>query len=275
MKKISVIALVAPSGVIRDKVEINKKITILSKKFKIKKFYDENCSHSYLADCDNKRARFFESAFLDPEVDLVLSLRGGFGAIRIVDKIDYSLIKDKYFAASSDGSILLAALAKKTNVKCFHSLMVSNGFVENLDKNIEIIENNTLNLKLEPLVGGEAKGVLWGGNLSSLVSLFSGDSYLPEQDIILFLEDLNEPLYKLDKMFYEIYRNESLRSKIKGLIFGDFYFKKEEITPLLKEYAELFRVPAYLAFDITHKINNITIPYAKFVYLQQGQVLLA
>ena len=261
--EIKTIALIAPSGNIRDFEDIENKIKILEKKFKVKKFYDENISLSYLSDNDENRVKYLESAFLDKEADLVLSVRGGYGALRIIDKINYDLIKncDKYYAGSSDATILLMALSGKTDIKCFHSLMITNGFVENLDKNIDIIENNRFDLNLNPVKKGECKGKLWGGNLSSLVSVLSGEQYLPDDDIVLFLEDLNEPLYKIDKMFREIYRCDKLKEKIKGIIFGDFYLDDEEISPLFAQYSELFKVPSAKTSDITHKINNITIPY--------------
>ncbi len=267
MKKIKTIGLVAPSGSLRNLDEINQKIAILQKRFKVKKFYDEVTSNGFLADTDENRTKYFEAAFLDGEVDLVLSVRGGYGAIRIVDKIDYSLIKDKYYAGSSDATILLTALNKKTNIKTFYSLMITNGFVENLDKNIEIIEKDIFDLNLTQIKEGSAKGKLWGGNLSSLVSMFSGEQYLPNEDIILFLEDLAEPGYKIDKMMYEIYRNTSLKEKIKGIIFGDFYLEENEIMPIIKGYSALFNVPSWHSLDITHKPNNVTLPFGKLIEL--------
>lgn len=267
MNKIKTIGLVAPSGNLRNLDEINQKIALVEKHFKIKKFYNEKISNGFLSDTDGNRAKYFEEAFLDDEVDLVLSIRGGYGAIRIVDKINYDLIKDKIYVGSSDATILLAALYKKTNVKTFHSLMITNGFVENLKKNIEIIENNSFDLNLTPIKNGSAQGILWGGNLSSLVSMFSGENYLPNEDIILFLEDLAEPDYKIDKMLYEIYRNIELKNKIKGIIFGDFYLENDKIMPILKEYSSLFNVPAWRTLDITHKPNNVTLPFGKFINL--------
>ena len=269
MKKIKTIALIAPSGNLRNLEEINQKISILESRFKIKKFYNKNVSNGYLSDTDENRAKYFEKAFLDDEVDLVLSIRGGYGAIRIVDKINYDLIKNsnKYYLGSSDASIFLIALDKKTNIKCFHGLMITNGFVENLEKNIEIIENDLFELDLKTLKEGKMQGKLWGGNLSSLVSLFSDEQYLPNEDIILFLEDLAEPIYKIDKMFFEIYRNKKLKEKIKGIIFGDFYLEEDEILPLLKEYSNLFNVPTKICKNITHQPFNITIPFGKSLNL--------
>ena len=262
---IKTIGLIAPSGNIRNLDIINQKIKILEKNFIVKKFYNENISNGYLADSDENRIKYFEQAFSDKDTDLIISIRGGFGAIKIVDKINYDLIKNcnKIYLGSSDATIFLIALSKNTNVKCFHSLMISNGFVENLDKNCEIIENNLFNLDLKPIKKGNLKGKLWGGNLSSIVSMLSNDKYLPDENIILFLEDLNEPIYKIDKMLYEIYRCKNLKEKIKGIIFGDFYFKIEEIKFLFEEYAELFNVASYYNFNITHKENNITLPFNK------------
>ena len=263
MKKIKTIALIAPSGNIKDFKDIENKIKILEKKFIVKKFYNEKTSNGYLSDTDENRIKYLQNAFLDEEVDLVLSVRGGFGVLKIVDKINYALIKNcgKIYVGSSDATILLMALSKKTNIKCYHVLMMTNGFVENLDKNIDIIENNKLSINLETIKKGSCQGKLWGGNLSSIVSVLSGKQYLPDEDIVLFLEDLNEPLYKIDKTIQEIYRCEKLRKKIKGIVFGDFYLEEDEINPLLKEYSKIFNVPTAKTKDITHKINNITIPY--------------
>lgn len=268
MKKIETIALVAPSGNIRNLDEINSKISVLEKSFKVKKYYNENTSNRYLSDSDVARTKYFEKAFLDDEVDLVLSIRGGYGAIRIVDKINYDLIKNsnKIYAGSSDATILLASLYKNTNIKLFHSLMISNGFVEALVQNIEIIENDIFDIPLKTLKKGNATGILWGGNLSSFVCILD-DKFIPNEDIILFIEDLNEPSYKVDKMLYQIYRQEKLKEKIKGIIFGDFYLEDKEIKPIIEDFSNLFNVPIFETKSITHKINNITLPFGKKINL--------
>ena len=265
------IALVAPSGNIKDINEINNKIKILEKYFNVKKFYNENNIQNYLSDTDINRIKYFESAFLDNEVDIVLSLRGGYGAIRIVDKIDYKKINcNKIYIGSSDATIFLIALSSKTKIKCYHSLMLANGFLDNIERNLEIINNNSFNLNLIPInnCSNFSSGILWGGNLSSIVSMLSNQEFLPAKDIILFLEDINEPLYKIDKMLYEIYRCNQLKKLIKGIIFGDFYFDRKEILPLFRNFAELFNVNCYYTNDITHKNNNITLPFAKKITLK-------
>ena len=73
--------------------------------------------------------------------------------------------------------------------------------------------------------------------------------------------------YKIDKMLHEIYRNEALKEKIKGIIFGDFYLEENEIMPILEEYSQLFNVPTWHTLDITHKENNVTLPFGKNINL--------
>lgn len=269
MKKIKTIGIITPSGNIKDLDLVNQKIKLLSSKFKIKKFYNENTSNGYLSDTVENKIDFIHKAFLDEETDLIIALRGGYGAIEIVDKIDYLKIQNtnKFFLGSSDVSILLASFFQKTNAKIYHSLMISNGFVENIEKNIEIIENNSFDIQLKQINQGNCKGILWGGNLSSIVSMFGGEEYLPNEDIILFLEDLAEPLYKIDKMIHQIYRNKALKNKIKGIIFGDFYIENKEIAPVLEKYCKLFDIPCFQTDLITHKPNNITLPYGKYIEL--------
>ena len=145
--------------------------------------------------------------------------------------------------------------------------MITNGFVENLDRNIEIIENDIFNLNLKQIKLGSTEGFLWGGNLSSIVSMLSNDKYLPNEDIVLFLEDLAEPSYKIDKMLYEIYRCDKLKNKIKGIIFGDFYLEDDENMPIIEDYSSKFVVPTWTTKDITHKLNNITLPFFKKIKL--------
>ena len=68
-------------------------------------------------------------------------------------------------------------------------------------------------------------------------------------------------------MIYEIYRCSELKNKIKGIIFGDFYLEDSEIMPIIKDFSSKFSVPTWITKDITHKENNITLPFGKFINL--------
>ena len=149
------------------------------------------------------------------------------------------------------------------------------------DLDIEKINNQKT---IEPkkkhrvLFEGEAQGVLWGGNLATIVSLFGAKNYLPKDDIILFLEDICEPPYKIDRMLVEIYRNSDLKEKIKGVVFGEFLgISKQELKEVentLCDFAQKMSVPCVYGFDITHGKNNIAVPFGASAKLFGSKICL-
>ena len=104
--------------------------------------------------------------------------------------------------------------------------------------------------------------VLWGGNLATIVSLFGSpaESYVPNEDIVLFLEDINEPDYKIDRMLTQILRNIYLKNKIKAVIFGEFKGAGEYLNEILKEFVDTLNVPYAFDMNITHGANNTIVP---------------
>ena len=261
------IGIIAPSGVVND-------IEALSGLEGVKIF--PSCYEAELT--DEMRLKDLHGAFLDDEVKFILCARGGYGILRILDKIDYDLIArhPKIFAGSSDITLLLLSFLANCNLKTYHSQMAlkifKNGMFENL---IDTVEGK--NTRLEggkAILKGSAEGILWGGNLATIVSLFGSDevAYMPKEDILLFLEDINEPLYKIDRMLTQIFRSCALRPKIKGLIFGDF--GDIDATELLHEFAHKFNVPSYYGFKISHGADSVAIPVGASAKLtQNGEVI--
>ncbi len=227
---------------------------------------------------DESRLKDLHSAFLDNEIGLILCARGGYGALRILDKIDYDLVTKhpKIFAGSSDVTLLLLSFLANCGLKTYHSQMALKIFENEMFENlINTIEGKVKHLEGgKALLKGSAEGILWGGNLATIVSLFGSDEkkYLPKEDILLFLEDINEPLYKIDRMLTQIFRHSALRSKIKGLIFGDF--GEIDTEELLTEFAQKFNVPSYCGFKISHNADNIAVPVGVRAKLNQnGEVV--
>lgn len=279
------IGIIAPSGPIIDKDTFFKNVDIIRHKgFDVKIFPHVFYNADYLAGDDTERLEDFHNAFLNKEISAILCARGGYGALRLVDKIDFEIVKNnpKIFIGSSDATILLAVLYCNAGLKSFHGPMLMRGFAsDNFENHIKLINDAKEILpkkKHKVLLAGEAKGVLWGGNLATLVSLFGSDNYMPDDDIILFLEDINEPLYKIDKMLLQIYRNKFLREKIKGMIFGEFTgLNKEDfknLEKLILEYVKLFNVPSVFGFDISHGKNNTIIPFGRGAKLFGAKIYL-
>lgn len=286
LKSGDTIGIISPSGAICETEKLSTaKDFLISKGFNVK-IYPGCCKNWHgFAGNDDERVQDMHNAFLDPEIKAIICARGGYGALRILDKIDYSIIKNnpKIFAGSSDITLLLLTFFAKCNLNTFHSQMALTmpeytGIFENfLDIINSKINKIAPNHNFQILKEGTGKGILWGGNLSTLVSLFGSKSaqYLPKEDIVLFLEDINEPIYKIDKMLMQIYRNEGLCGKIKGLIFGEFSNTDEkELMWLLKDFSQRLNAASFYGYDISHCCNNKTIPIGKFIELKgDGKVV--
>lgn len=257
MKKIGIIA---PSGCVENFCEYEVKNFFARYKTDAAVFPSCMAKFRYMAGQDYLRADDINSAFSDKTIDAIICARGGYGAIRLLDKIDYKIIKEnkKPFVGFSDVTALLIAFYKKAGLCGFHGKMVANGVLNMTDEEFlnykKSIETPSFSSKL-------TGGVLWGGNLATIVSLFGGEDFIPNDDIILFVEDINEPDYKLDRMFAQILRNKSLCPKIKGVIFGDFIGAGKYLNEIQKEFAEKLNVPYEFNLNIGHGKINITVPF--------------
>ncbi len=259
MKKVGIIA---PSGSVENIDEIKVKEFFDSKKIEVEIFPSCFEKFRYMAGSDDIRLNDIHCSFSDKSIDTIICARGGFGALRLLDKIDYSIIKEnkKNFIGFSDVTALLVSFYKNANLPCFHGKMLVNG-VLNMD-NIEF-ENYKNSIENPSFKTGLKNGILWGGNLATIVSLFGSktESYLPNEDIILFLEDINEPDYKIDRMLTQILRKKELTSKIKGVIFGSFTGCGKYIENIKEEFIQKLDVPYENNPDIGHVNSNIVVPF--------------
>ena len=239
--------------------------------------FDKN---RYLAGTDEKKVEELHKFFADPSISMILCARGGYGAIRLLDKIDFELIKNnpKIFAGYSDTTALEAMIYKKTGLVTFYAPMACGDFgideVFNLtEKSFFDTLTHTDELKITPdnenskvYFEGEAEGNLWGGNLATLVSM-CGLDFIPDEKFILFLEDLNEPVYKIDKMMTQLLNIEKFRDNLVGIVLGEFLDmgknNEEEkfFDELFFEIGQKIQKPILSGFKITHADEKITVPY--------------
>lgn len=271
------IGILALSGAIESKGNILRaKKFFENKGFKVilsDNIFDKN---RYLAGNDEKKAEELHKFFANPEVKMILCARGGYGAIRLLDKIDWNIIKNnpKIFAGYSDASAMQSMILKKTGLITFYAPMAQSDFGEvNVSKITEEsffrTLDNTKGLEIKPdnrkskvYYQGEAKGILWGGNLATIASM-CGLDFIPEDKFIFFTEDLGEDTYKIDKMMTQLLNIEKFRKNIQGIALGDFLdiTNKKYFDELFQEMGGKFKVPILSGFKITHAREKITLPY--------------
>ena len=245
-----------------------------------------NNRYGHLAGTDDERAKELNDMFKDPTIKAIIALRGGSGAARILDKIDYAAIANnpKIFIGYSDITALHLAIYTKTGLLTFHApLAVStwNNFSYPLFRkiifdgekvlfknpvekggNLTVIKN-----RIRTIHPGNATGELLGGNLSVLTGIM-GSSYFPEQweNKILYLEDVGEQIYAIDRMMSQLQLG-GVFNKISGFVFGKCSdckpgngygsFTLEEI---IDYYIKPLKIPAYSGAMIGHIDDNSTIP---------------
>jgi muramoyltetrapeptide carboxypeptidase len=239
-------------------------------------------SRGYLAGTDEERADDIHQMFADKRVKAIFCLRGGYGAFRLLDKIDYKIIRNnpKIFIGFSEITSLQMAFLRKANLITFAGPMVVPNFSKEVstfteenfwriissNKKPERIKFPKIN-KLSLLSSNEVSGIIIGGNLAVFTSLL-GTGYLPDlKNKILFLEDISEPPYKIDRMFNQLRLNKVFK-KVKGIILGSFVdcnesdVKKKTLSfeEVCDHYLSPLDIPVIRSFPHGHIKDIVTLP---------------
>ncbi len=272
----STIGLVAPASPIYDSSQFDEMIiTLKSLGFNLKLGKHVQDQYGYLAGYDEDRAIDLVNMFKDSEVDAILCIRGGWGCNRILDLIDYEVIKNnpKPLIGFSDITSLHNAILSKTGLVSFHGPVGKsdwNDFTKESFENVLIKKQKEKYLlpgdqaDAFTITSGIAEGQLLGGNLSVLVAMM-GSEYLPDfTNAILFLEDVGEDVYRLDRMLTQLKLNGIL-DKISGFIFGkctncDAGTNSLTLSQLLNDKIKPLNIPAFYGAMISHEELNVTIP---------------
>lgn len=281
MKTVGIVSLAGAINDDRDKIESAKKY-FESKGLNVKLSKNIYDSNRYLAGDDEVKISELEHFFADPEIDIIINARGGYGSIRLINRIDYEIIKNnpKPFIGFSDITALLLMIYKRTGIVTYHGPMVISDFADIAPFTEEFFNKAINNEKLE-FAGttiyqrGRAEGIIWGGNLATVVSL-CGQDFLPNEDFIFFTEDLNEPVYKIDRMFQQLINIHKFRDKCKGIVLGDFLDvdNTEWLEGFFKDLASNTNIPVISGFKITHGQEKITIPIGKNCVLHDNKLVI-
>jgi len=225
---------------------------------------------------DELRIKGFQTLLNDPEVKAILIARGGYGTVRIIDQLNFDALKEqpKWIAGFSDITVLHSHIQQNYGIQTLHSPMCLNFMPERFDELsihslvkhlmsedsiIHTSEIHSLNRK------GDAQGILCGGNLSVLYSLLGSASSINTEGKILFLEDLDEYLYHIDRMMINMKRNGIL-SGLAGLIVGDMSNMKDNAIPfgktayeIIAEHVDEYKFPVCFGFPAGHEKRNLSL----------------
>jgi muramoyltetrapeptide carboxypeptidase len=232
-------------------------------------------SQTYFSGTDDERLADFQQMLDDDEVKAVLCGRGGYGMGRIIDKIDFQKFKKqpKWVIGYSDITVLHSHLYSNYYIASLHSPMAG-AFNDEGFKNEYVLslKNALEGKKIKYSVPvhefnkkGEAIGELIGGNLALLAHLVGTDSDIKTRGRVLFIEDVGEYNYNIDRMLYQLKRSGKL-SKLAGLIIGGFTDMKDTERPFGKTAYEIIRdiikeydYPVCFDFPVSHSDRNYTL----------------
>ena len=263
------IAIVAPAKAIEEKHVLFAKNFLEEKGFEV--VIGKNClgSHHYFSGTQEERLRDFQWAIDDPEIKAVLCARGGYGCVQLVDSIQWAsmLRMPKWIIGFSDVTIFHSRLSN-LGLKSIHGTTPLN-FSENTEASLatwlaavsgkpyKISADNHPSNK-----NGVANGKLVGGNLSILYSLLGTNDQIDYTDSILFIEDLAEHLYVLDRIFYS-FRKAGVFDKIKGLIVGGMTDMRDTTIPfgstieeMVLSHFQYSKTPVSFGFPAGHISDN-------------------
>ena len=230
----------------------------------------KNClgQHHYFSGTDEERLEDLQYGIDHPEVKAIVCARGGYGCVRIVDRIQWAsmLREPKWMVGFSDVTVFHQHL-QRFNLPSIHGSMVLN-FKDNtqeaLTTLISALKGESFSLSATSIHNkpGQAEGTLIGGNLSIVYSLIGTNNQPDYSDKILFIEDLAEHLYHIDRMFYALNKSGIL-DKISGLVVGGMTELEDTATPFGMSVEEIilahfqFRnIPVAFGFPAGHLNDN-------------------
>jgi muramoyltetrapeptide carboxypeptidase len=231
---------------------------------------------------DKQRTLGLQELLDDTNVKAIIIVRGGYGTVRIIDELNFSLFQQnpKWIIGFSDITVLHSHIHRHFGIQTLHGPMTLNMMPERFDApSIEALRKALMGEEIQPVITlphvlsreGKATGQLVGGNLSVLYSLLGSGSDIDTKGKILFLEDLDEYLYHIDRMMQNLKRNGKL-DQLSGLVIGQMSDMKDNATPFGKNAEEIiidtvkeYHFPVCFGFPAGHEKRNISMKFGAMV----------
>lgn len=291
------IGIIAPASAAHRK-NVRQGIEYLENRgYQIKKAPNLTRGRFYIAGNDELRLKWLERFILDPEVKGIICVRGGYGLLRIIDKINYGKLKKippKMIVGHSDTTALQMALLSKLGWIGYTGPMVASDMGNNFDSYSEewlwrvitahpypLVLQNPQEEKMQVFRHGSATGALVGGCLS-LVTPLLGTMYMPDlKGAVLVIEDIGEKTYHLDKHL-NMLRLHGVFEQISGLLLGHFVkcFPKNPkrsftMTDFLHDVLGGYDFPVITNLAYGHIRRRLTLPLGARIHMETNPVKLA
>lgn len=240
--------------------------------------------HHQYAGTEQERADDLQEMLDDADVKAILCGRGGYGTVRIIDQLDFSrfLAHPKWICGYSDVTVLHSHIYQNFHLPTIHSFMPinienSDNSSEELDTFLQAITGQSISYSFATHLlnrNGEVTAPIIGGNLSVLYSLLGSPSDIDTEGKILFIEDLDEYLYHIDRIMMNLKRNGKL-DKLAGLLVGYFSDMHDNTIPfgknaeeIIAEHCAHFDFPIAFNFPAGHLSPNYSLRLGETIQLQ-------
>ncbi|NMY99109.1 LD-carboxypeptidase [Pseudomonas proteolytica] len=241
----------------------------------------------YLAGSDKVRLRDLHAAFADPDIDAIFCLRGGYGTPRLLDGVDFALLaaNPKPFVGYSDITALHLAISRYAGFVTFHGPMLNADLLGDKQQPTESslfsllrgqlgagsVLAHPVAYPLTTVEPGIASGRLLGGNLSMIAAVMGTPFEIDAEGIILFIEDVNEPIYRIDRLLTHL-RLAGKLAQVRGVLVGDVAgVDSAALGRLLKQTFASLCIPVLSGWRSGHCDPNLTLPMGALVRLDAGE----
>ncbi|WP_407264156.1 LD-carboxypeptidase [Tenacibaculum maritimum] len=285
LQKGDTIIILAPAGILKNRALVIDKAKMLAEKWGLKVLYGRHMFEqgNHFAGTDEQRCEDFQKALDDPTIKAIWSARGGYGSVRILDRLDFTIFKKhpKWIIGYSD----LTAFHNHINnvgVETLHAMMgVSlEDKAAMITETIATFKKALFGEQLKYEVGasrynrkGKVSGELVGGNIAVLASMLGSESQLDTDGKILFIEEIGEYKYSIDRMLQSLRRAGYFR-KLKGVIVGGMTKIKKNTTPWGSSIEQLIldiipeNIPVMFNFPAGHDSDNRALILGRKVVLE-------
>ena len=273
LQKGDTIAIVAPAGILKNRKHIIDKAKSLAESWGLKVVYGKHMfsQNNHFAGTDDERCEDFQLALDNPNIKAIWSARGGYGSVRILDKLDFTRFKKhpKWIIGYSDITAFHSHV-HNLGVETIHGMMGTSmqDNPQDIPETIETLRKalfgETLRYEIQSSKKnrkGVVSGELVGGNIAILASLLGSESQVKTDGKILFIEEIGEYKYSIDRMLQSLKR-AGYFTKVKAVIVGDMTKIKKNSTPWGSSIEQLILdvlpndIPVLFDFPAGHEPDN-------------------